>query len=133
LQKHECELQLRPSITIEDIVEQLKSSPNEEVKLDEESPISSQSSESSSSTNESNSDDQISIQEDDKENYIPSNEIRARGMIKNGAITFDPLMGTFNVKDEVGKVFLVNLEPQSCSCKVVGCCHLLAVAISTGI
>lgn len=60
-----------------------------------------------------------------------SKELRAKSIIKSGGITFDAVMGTFNVKDEVGKVFLVTLEPQSCSCGDLGCCHILAVAIST--
>lgn len=135
MQKKEHEIKFRPLVTIEEIVEQLKASPDSLIQTCE--AVSSSSSQPTSSTDSTTHEELISEPTqptDDKISCnISSKEIRARTIIKNNAITFDAVMGTFNVRDEAGKVFLVSLEPQSCSCvERAGCCHLLAVAISTG-
>ena len=73
MQKRECELQFRPPIFIEDIVEQLKSCPEEESPNDE-SPPSSQASSSYGDAQEIPK----TQPEANKENFMSSNEIRAR-------------------------------------------------------
>ncbi|RNA35343.1 hypothetical protein BpHYR1_000314 [Brachionus plicatilis] len=132
---------LRPVVSIESIVEELKNDTltKEIERLCLESDSSARSCVGNDSAGNSLAGNSLAGNDSvEPKNNIDltktSKILRAKWFIEQGLIQFCPQMSCFNIRDENNKIYMVILYPkQSCSCaNGSDCCHIIYVQLSIG-